>query len=524
MELWKKQKKIGIAFVIFLTFMLLCTLISRVVYVSKLPQVTVSTPQRMAINHHVEADGIVHQGREYAVTALSGLRVKTVYANVGDRVEPSTLLFELDMEDLKTQIQERELEIKKLQLQTAAMEQNRYLDTQREGLEDTRAAEDYTRAEGKSEEALNRAKEDLDKAEDDYDTHTEKPVKTTSKAEREAQEAAYEAWARREAELKSALERAQASLSQNALKDPEVVRTELEKAQTAYDEHLKKEVKKPDFAAEDQEKSAWKEKKQSLEDAVTSAERALEDAERSRTDNMLEAGRKVEDTSLPSNVDNTIEINQLEIQAMQTKLAAYQKALESGGQIYPEASGIVTRIQVSPGERIADGAAIVYADLESPMQFRTSITKEQKKYVNQGDTAELVLGSSGAKELKVDYVAENDMNPELYDAYIFLPDGVGTIGQSGSFQAETQSETFSCCIPANALREDASHRKFVYIVSEKSGILGKELAAEKVYVKVLDQNENYAAIEEGVIDRETELIVTSTENLEDRDVIRYKEL
>ena len=101
MELWKKQKKIGIAFVIFLTFMLLCTLISRVVYVSKLPQVTVSTPQRMAINHHVEADGIVHQGREYAVTALSGLRVKTVYANVGDRVEPSTLLFELDMEDLK---------------------------------------------------------------------------------------------------------------------------------------------------------------------------------------------------------------------------------------------------------------------------------------------------------------------------------------------------------------------------------------------------------------------------------------
>ncbi|MCI8312581.1 MAG: hypothetical protein HFI12_10310 [Lachnospiraceae bacterium] len=522
MELWKKQKKIGIAFVIFLTFMLLCTLISRVVYVSKLPQVTVSTPQRMAINHHVEADGIVHQGREYAVTALSGLRVKTVYANVGDRVEPSTLLFELDMEDLKTQIQERELEIKKLQLQTAAMEQNRYLDTQREGLEDTRAAEDYTRAEGKSEEALNRAKEDLDKAEDDYDTHTEKPVKTTSKAEREAQEAAYEAWARREAELKSALERAQASLSQNALKDPEVARTELEKAQTAYDEHLKKEVKKPDFAAEDQEKSAWKEKKQSLEDAVTSAERALEDAERSRTDNMLEAGRKVEDTSLPSNVDNTIEINQLEIQAMQTKLAAYQKALESGGQIYPEASGIVTRIQVSPGERIADGAAIVYADLESPMQFRTSITKEQKKYVNQGDMVQLDLGSSD-QELPVDYVAENEVNPELYDVHMFLPDGIGTIGQSGSFQLDAQSDTFPCCIPITALYEDSNRRTFVYIVSERAGILGSELVAEMVYVRVLDQNNTYAALEEGLITRETEIIVHATEAIEDRDVIRYQE-
>ncbi len=522
MELWKKQKKTGIAFVIFLTFMLLCTLISRVVYVSKLPQVTVSTPQRMAINHHVEADGIVHEGREYAVTALSGLRVKTVCANVGDRIEPSTLLFELDMEDLRTQIQERELEIKKLQLQTAAMEQNRYLDAQKEQLEDARAAEDYTRTEGKANEALDRAKEDLDEAEDDYDTHTDKPIKTTSKAEREAQQAAYEAWAQKEAELKTALERAQSSLSQNALKDPALARTELEKAQNAYDEHLKKEVQKPDFTAEDQEKSAWKEKKESLKDALTSAERAVEDAKRSQSDDMLEASRKVEDTSLPSNADNTIEINKLEIQAMQTKLAAYQKALESGGQIYPEASGIVTRIQVSPGERIADGAAIVYADLESPMQFRTSITKEQKKYVNQGDTVKLDLGSSD-QELTVDYVAENELNPELYDVHMFLPDGVGTIGQSGNFQLDAQSDTFSCCIPITALHEDSNQRTFIYIVSERAGILGSELVAEMVYVRVLDQNDTYAALEEGLITRESEIIVHATEAIEDRDVIRYQE-
>ena len=79
MELWKKQKRILIAFGIFLVFMFGCTLISRAVYASKLPQVTVKTPGRMALNHTVTADGIVHQGRECAVTALSGLRVRTVY-------------------------------------------------------------------------------------------------------------------------------------------------------------------------------------------------------------------------------------------------------------------------------------------------------------------------------------------------------------------------------------------------------------------------------------------------------------
>ena len=530
MDMWKKQRWIGIAFGFFLAFMLLCTLISKAVYVSKLPQVDTSTPNRMALNHQVQADGIVHQGREYAVNALSGLRVRTVYINVGDRIEPSTLLFDLDMDDLREKIQEQELEIKKLKLQTAAMEQNQYLDAEKQQMEGTRAKEDYERAEKQAGETLNRAEEDLDQAEDAYDTHTDHTVKTTSAAQRKAQQAAYEEWVRKEAELKSALEEAERSLSQNSIGiTSEADRAELEKAKrqydaakSAYEQHREHEIEKPDFSAEDQESSAWKEKKDTLEDAVTSAERSVEDAKRAQTDALLEAGRKIEDTSLPADADSSLEVNRLQIQAMQTKLEAYQKALEGGGQIYPEAEGIITRIQVSPGERIGDGAAVVYADLTSPMQFRVSITKAQKKYVNQGDAIMLNLGSS-QKELTVDYVAENEMNPELYDVHVFLPDGMGTIGQSGSFQAETQSETFSCCIPLTALHEDSTQRKYVYIVSERAGILGKELVAEQVYVKVLDQNDTYAAIEEGVIDRETELITYATEALEDRDVIRYQE-
>lgn len=525
MELWKRQKKIGIAFVIFLTGMFLCTLISRAVYAAGLPQVTTSTPQRSAIRHHVEADGIVHQGREYAVSALAGLKVRTVYTNIGDRVEPDTLLFDLDLEDLKLQIQEQELVIKKLQLQTAAMEQNAYLDAERQQMEDTRAKEDYARAEDKAGEALERAKEDLDAAEETYDSHIDHKVSMTSGSERKRQQAAYEAWVQKEAELKGALEQAEASLSQNALTggaELEKAKHQYDTAKNAYEQHVKQEITKPDYSTEDQEKSAWEEKKEALEDAVTSAERAVDDAERSRTDALLEAGRKVEDTSLPADADSSIAVNRLEIEAMQTKLASYQKALEGGGQIYPEAEGIITKIQVSPGERIADGAAIVYADLQSPMQFRVSLTKEQKKYVNQGDTIELNLGSS-KEEFTVDYVAENEMNPELYDVHVVLPDGIGTIGQSGSLSLDTQSETFPLCIPLAALHEDSNHRTYVYIVSERAGILGTELVAEMVYIKVLDQNDSYAAIEEGILSRESEIITYATEALEDRMVIRYQE-
>ena len=565
MELWKKQKKILAAFGVFLVFMFLCTLISRAVYASGLPQVTVDTPQRMAVNHKVEAEGIVRQGREYAVNVLSGLRVKTVYTHVGDRVTPETLLFELDTEDLREKIRKQELAVKKLQLQMSDQQKNRNLDEQKKQTESGRAREDYARTESAEGEKLGRAEEDLSDAEDALEELRNHPVEVTPDEERRAVREEYETWVQEETELKEELEQAQeeyeaardkvkmleeeleagengsgdsgeaengidfsdrlAGAELEAARQAEAeARSRCEDARSAYQAHTDNPVNEPDFSAEDEAQAAWEARKDSLKDAVDSAKRAVDDAKQSKSDRMLEAERRVTDADREDSSDSSLEISSLELSAMQKELADYKKVLEANGQVYPEVEGIITRIQVSPGERAPDGAAVVYADLSSPMQFYVSLTKEQKKYVNQGDSVKLSLGRDSGKDYRVDYIAENEMNPELYDAYIFLPDGVGMIGQSGSFQAETQSETFSCCIPANALREDASHRKFVYIVSEKSGILGKELAAEKVYVKVLDQNENYAAIEEGVIDRETELIVTSTENLEDRDVIRYKEL
>lgn len=591
MEFWKKQRKILIAFCVFLVFMFVCTLVSRVVYASRLPQVTVDTPRRMALNHTVNADGIVHQGREYAVTALTGLRVRTVYTNVGDKVTPETLLFDLDMEDLKEKIRDKELEIKKLQLQIAALEQNKSLDAQKQQTENSRAQEDYQRAEEAAGEALERAREDLEDAEQAYDSHEDHPVKLTSKEDRQAQQAAYEEWVKKEAELRKALETAQKeaddasakvkeleeaaktaapeevgekadsagtpedsaedktdakvpegtaagdgtdagqgeaqpedSAELKAAKEQEQAALErLEAARSAYETHKNNPVEKPDFSGEDAEKSAWEEKKESLEDGIDAARRAVEDAERSGSDSLLDAGRKVEDAGMADSADSSLEVSRLELSVLQEELAAYQRVRDASGQVYPEAEGVITRIQVSPGERVGDGAAVVYADLASPMQFQVSLTKEQKKYVNQGDAVQLALGGSSEKELSVDYVAENELNPELYDARVFLPDGVGTIGESGSFRVEAQSETFGCCVPVNALHVDANERSFVYIVSERSGILGTELAAEMVYVKVLDQNDSYAAIEEGVIDRETELIISSTEELEDRMVIRYKE-
>ncbi len=545
MEFWQKQKKVLAAFAIFLAFMFLCTLISRSVYASGLPQVSVETPRRMAISHKVDAEGIVHQGQEHAVNVLSGLRVKTVYAHTGDKITSETLLFEVDTEDLEKMVREQEIAIKKLQLQISDQEKNKELEEINRQIDSARTQEDYARANQEAQIDLNQAEKELEQARNELKKKKDNPVSVTSEESRKAAQDSYNAWVQEGAKLKDALEQAKKAYEAakeevrkleesvsgsdgsnqeelaNAREKEKAAQKSYEDANAAYLNYVNNPMAKPDFSAEDSARAGWEAEKAALEDKVNAAEQAVEDVKRTNQDSLLEAGRKVEDENRESQADSSLEINRLELSLLQQKQTEYQEILKNGGKVYPKEEGIVTRIQVNPGERVPDGAAVVYADLSSPMEFHVTLTKEQKKYVNQGDTIELSLGSS-SEEYEVDYIAENEANPELYEATVFLPEGVGSLGQSGSFKAEAQSETFACCIPASALWEDGNHRKYVYMVSEKEGILGKELAAEVVYVKVLDQNDSYVAVEEGIINRDTELIINSTEPLEDRDVIRYR--
>ena len=202
MEFLKKQKKILAGFCIFLVLMYACTLISKAVYASKLPQVSVARPGRMAIGHQVEAEGIVHQGREYAVNALSGLRVRTVYAHVGDRVTAESVLFDVDLEDLEQQIREKEIAIEKLRLQISDQEKNRALQQEKEEIDRIRAEEDYERALEDAQGGVDKAERERQIAERNLKELKNDPVETTSEADRKAAQAKYDVWIKEAEALK----------------------------------------------------------------------------------------------------------------------------------------------------------------------------------------------------------------------------------------------------------------------------------------------------------------------------------
>ena len=53
--------------------------------------------------------------------------------------------------------------------------------------------------------------------------------------------------------------------------------------------------------------------------------------------------------------------------------------------------------------------------------------------------------------------------------------------------------------------------------------MGPEFVARKTYVTVLDQNDSQAALEEGGLSGEEEVITDYTGEIADGDVVRYKE-
>ena len=678
MEFLKKKKKILYAGCVFFVIMFLCTLLSKGIYGASLPQVETEKPEKRALGHMVEAEGMVTANREVAVDTVSGLKVNQIYVNLGDSVSANTLLFDVDQEDLKEKISEQELAIKKLEMSNEQARQQKELDAQKELLAQNRSLEDYALADTEEDRKIEQAGDAVAKAEEKLDDHLNNQPRQTPDEERNQKKEEYKDWDSRMKDLQkqqisanSELEAAKAeeeaarkalddyiaahgdsgggdgdrgsdssgednnsgsgssggspdnhdggqeavrenteqsregqasggSVSGNdggsdgsgtaggdsaggdsvggsddggsagdgsgtgggsdsgeasdnggtpnsgedntgggsgpaadpererleeALKAAEVRRESAEGRVKSIEEELAKgsvDTKtKPDYANEDSAWENWESTKKSLEDSVDSAKQNQENSVWDKLDAMLEAKRKVEDSTLAANPDLTLEMNQMEIAYRNEILQKYVQLKKADGQVFSEDNGIVTKIKISSGERVPDGASVVLADLDESFKFRTTLTREEKKYVDINDTVSLKLGNSGRTvEGQVAYLAESESTPGSYDAIVYLPPGEGAVGQSGTMMASSQSQSYPLTIPAKAVYTD-NGISYVFVLRKQQGILGEELAASRVNVNVLDKNNKFASIEEGTIDADTEIIVDTTKALEEGAVVRY---
>ncbi len=430
------MKKVIVGFAAFLGFMVICTLISKSVYAYRLPIVSVCQPESKYIEHKVEAQGIVAAGGEKTVTYLPGLRIDSVLVQVGEKVEEGDALFQIDLEDLKELMEEKQSEISKLSLQINATLENQAIEEQKKELELARAREDYD---------------------------------TTSR-----------------------------------LQDTQVGR--------AMESYVQ--------AENDLEESGGEE---ALKDALQSAAYGEADAKAARDEAVKQAQRRVEDLLLPEEITTELEIARLEQALLSEKLQEYQKVLDNQGVVRAPFSGVVTKVAVGAGDRIPDTAVLLLSDESLPCQLKILLDKEQKKYISLGDQVLIRLeGKNKELEEKIDYLAESEGNSEKYEAFITLPEGTGIPGLSGTISRSESGEKYSLCLPAAAVHSE-NNRNYVYVLKEREGILGQEYYVDEINVRVTDKNDNWVAIEEGAVDKESRIILSATKEVKKGEAVRWEE-
>lgn len=95
---------------------------------------------------------------------------------------------------------------------------------------------------------------------------------------------------------------------------------------------------------------------------------------------------------------------------------------------------------------------------------------------------------------------------------IRLEPGVAQGRTEGVMELNSTSEIYDFVVPAKALHNDGGNA--VYVLEEKEGILGTELSVRSMTVRLLDKNEDYAAVADELLSGDIKVVTECDRELE----------
>ncbi len=267
--------------------------------------------------------------------------------------------------------------------------------------------------------------------------------------------------------------------------------------------------------------SADAQTEQQLINNVKTAQNNYEDAAIAANEAAVTGGRSIASAAIPNASNSSDEMYQLTYDQMELQLKKLEALKEAEGKIYAPAAGLVTKINITTGEKTTDTTAILMADLSKGYRFTAEITKEQEKYIGTGDL--VTLTGSNKKELEdqeVESVSADETNEEIYHVTVQVPDDAFDIGMTVSLEFVKKSQTYTTCVPLSALHLDDKNQTYVLVPEEYDSIMGTEIKARKTSVTVLEKNESYAALADGAISGKDSVITSSDKTVDDGSRVR----
>ncbi|MDO5344229.1 MAG: biotin/lipoyl-binding protein [Lachnospiraceae bacterium] len=261
---------------------------------------------------------------------------------------------------------------------------------------------------------------------------------------------------------------------------------------------------------------------QTLIDQVKAAQDAYVDACLAANEAAVTSGRSIAAAGIPNASNSSDRMNEITYEQMELTLEKLEELERAQGKIYAPADGLVTKVCIQTGEKTGDTTAILLADLSRGSSFQGEITEEQEKYIGTGDAVTLTGPGKNEKyeDLAVSSVTAKEGSSSVYQVKVQLPADTMEIGAAATLDFVRKSEIYNVCVPLSALHLDEKNQPYVLVVDQVDSVMGTEQKARKVSVTILEKNESYAALAEGAISSQQEIIVSSDKAVDDGSRVR----
>ncbi len=521
---WKKEKglrkKATVLFLKFLGIMLLCTLISRSIYAHELAQVEVIKMQGRNLDHALKAEGSIVKKTEVAIPLLTGIRIKEVYVQKGERIEKDTPLLQIDMDDLEEQIQIQKIEIEKIRLKINELQYNKKIEEEKKATDIARAQEDAAISGTNAMKQVNEAKEEMEKAMDTQTALEAQEIYAVQTVDNDSQWKDYTTTIER---LKRELDllkekRDSETVSENEVgnveNEVELKKVELEAVKKNRDDYRSSALGKA--------REEWKKKKEEADDNAKTKTQEYANSLQAQEADRLKAVRALEDAHAKAQMDSSMQINQLDEKVKQKSLQKYLALQKDNGVIKSNFKGIITQINAVSGTTISEATNLIAANLDESLCFKAEINKEQRKYVEIGSHVMLQIDGSKRRYegLLVEQIEESE-SIDKYNVLVSIPSDHVSIGKTGTLEIMQQSDYFDTCVPMDALHME-NQQYYIYVIKNRNTVLGYECSVERRNVTVFDKNDKYVAID-SVITEEDQVITDSSKDIGEGDIVRIAE-
>lgn len=263
------------------------------------------------------------------------------------------------------------------------------------------------------------------------------------------------------------------------------------------------------------------EEESALIQEANAAQKAYEEAVAAREEAIQAALRAIEDAQEKEPADSSPQLKQMDAKEKRNQWKKLKKLQRAKGKIRSPVKGVVSKLNVSAGEWTTEAPLLLLADLTSGCKFTAQVEREREEYLEKD--AQVTLTNEQKKQtienLNIDSVEASPEDPDFLDICIYLPADTLEIGDRAEMTVEKKSQTYNTCIPIQALHE-ANGQYFVYVIQEKDTILGGQLAAQKVSVTVQEQNESYAALDDGCLSGSQKVIRDSSKAIDEGSPVR----